>query len=117
MRLRNWIGICGALVSAAWPAAAVEPLTTRVTPRAAFAPVDVAIEAFIEPDERNRLVAFEIDSGTFYAHSELELEGERSARIQFARFRMLPPGSYDVIVTLKGATGERAREQRTVQLW
>ena len=117
MRLRNWLAIWGVLVGATWPVAAVEPLTTRVTPRTAFAPVDVSIEAFIEPDERNRLIEFEADSGTFYTHSELQLEGEHSARVQQATFRMLPSGTYEMVVTLKGTNGERARQSRMVELW
>src|SRR5258705_11817767 len=111
------MGICAVIATVGWPAAAGETLTARVTPRSGLAPADVVIQAFIERDARNRSVSFEVDSGAFFAHSELELEGERAPRALETRFRMLPSGSYEVCVTLFGTNGYRARYVRTVNLW
>ena len=64
------------------------------------------IQAFIQPDARNRAVSFEIDSDAFYTKSVAELEGAQAARIKQVTFQSVPAGSYEVRVTLLGTNGE-----------
>ena len=75
------------------------------------------IQAFIQPDARNRAVSFEIDSDRFYTRSVAELEGERAARVKQVTFQSVPAGSYEVRVTLLGTDGERVRIAAQFTLW
>ena len=93
------------------------PVDARVLPPAAYAPSDVLIEAFIEPDAQNRYVEFVIDSGAFFSSSTVELDGARAPRRKEIRFRQLPAGSYKVSVTLVGTDGRRGTAVRYVSLW
>ena len=78
------------------------------------APGDIIVQAFIDPDVRNRGVQVIVDSQDFYASSTLQLEGARAARTQQVRFRHVPAGQYLIRVTLWGSDGERARHVTTV---
>jgi hypothetical protein len=94
-----------------------EAMTVRVVPQSCIAPCDVVIQAFIEPNERNRSISFEVDSGMFFTRSVSGLEGDRAPRVKEVRFRDLPAGSYLVLVTLIGDDDrERAHLQRSVDL-
>jgi hypothetical protein len=90
------------LVGVASPIAAVQPLSLKVTPSVAMAPATVRVLATIEPDEQNRLVEFVAESDDFYRSSHILLEGDRARRTNQLELRSLPPGSYEVTVTLKG---------------
>ena len=84
-----------------------EPIDARVFPPAAFAPTDLVVRTFIEPDDRNRFVEIVIDSEAMFASSTVELDGDRAPRTKDVRFRRLPTGIYEVRVTLMGADGMR----------
>jgi hypothetical protein len=101
----NWIPLCAWLAAFASQAAGGEAITMRVS-GACVAPCDVVVEAYIEPNEHNRTVTFEMDSGNFFTRSEATLEGDRAPRAKRVRFRSLPPGKYQVRVTLFGDDGE-----------
>ncbi len=94
-----------------------EPLEARVYPVEASAPADVLVEAIVEPDGRNRSIEFVVDSGTFYSSHMVDLDGNRSARTQEARFRRLPAGTYEIRVTLRDADGERATTMRHIAVF
>jgi hypothetical protein len=106
-RVPTIMALSAVIVVSRWPAAAGQALAARVMPTVSKAPSDVVIQAFVEPDTRNRSLSFVIDSGAFYTSSVAELEGDRAARVKEVRFRMMPAGSYQVRVTLLGVDGER----------
>jgi hypothetical protein len=112
------MGMYALFVAVGWPAAAVErdAVTARVRPSVGFAPSDVVIQAFIEPNALNRSVTFVADSGTYYASSMANLDGDQAPRVTEVRFRTLPEGWYEVRVTLFGTEGERGRFVGTVEL-
>jgi len=112
----RWLVLAAALIASGTPAAGDTALSARVMPENGSAPADIMVQAFIEPDERNRSVSFTVESDSFYGSSEAVLEGERAARVVEMRFRMLPKGSYEVRVVLFGASGERSHVVRTVVL-
>lgn len=110
----KWIGLYALFVAMGWSAG--DGVTARVRPNVAFAPSDVVIQAVIEPNVLNRSVTFVADSGTYYASSLANLDGDQAPRITEVRFRTLPEGYYEVRVTLFGAEGERGRFVGTVEL-
>jgi hypothetical protein len=112
--IRLWLAAL--LVASALPAAGGEALVARVTPMAGFAPSDVTIQAFVERDDRNRMLEFVIESGTLYASSAIELDGDRAPVSNAVRFRTLPAGQYEVRITLIGTGGERGQVVRYVEL-
>jgi hypothetical protein len=96
------------LVAAAVPGTANQPLDVRVRPGVGFGPLDIVVQLTVERDERNRSVQVELESDTFFTSSSWELDGEYAPRTKDLRFRQLPPGEYDIRVTLKGEAGTRA---------
>jgi hypothetical protein len=112
--------LAGVLVSlmmfAAVSPAAEEPLAIRVLPLSGRGPRDIIIQAFIEPDARNRSVEVILDSEGFYASSTLQLDANRAPRTTETRFRRVPAGEYSVQVRLFGSDGERAREVTVLAL-
>ena len=111
------LALCVLMRSAGSPLVSSAPVVTgRVWPSAGVAPSDVAVEAYVQPDEDNRELSIIVDSGAFYASSSISLNGTQAARSTRVVFRMLPAGRYDVRVTLRGATGPRGSFERTVQL-
>lgn len=105
------------VVAMGWPVAAGQTLTARVITEAGYDRSDVVIQAFIEPDTRNRSVSFELDSGTFYTSSRAELAGDRGPRSKQVVFKRVPAGAYNVYVTLLGTDGTRDRLIERIELW
>jgi hypothetical protein len=81
-------------------------MALRVSPAVAFAPANLVVRATIAADESNRAVEIVAESESFYRSSEITLEGDRAPRISLFKFRSLPPGTYEVRATLRGAHGE-----------
>jgi len=104
--IRSWVGAL--LIAAGLPAAGRgEPIVARVSPVVAFAPRDVLVDAFIEPDVRNRSVEVVVESAGFYTSSTAELDGDRAPRLKQVWFRQLPAGKYQVRITVMGTDGKR----------
>jgi hypothetical protein len=112
------IGLCVLITMIGWPVAGGEVVTGRVTPRTGYAPADVVVQAFIEPNVLNRSVSFVVDSRAFYRSSSVELEGDRAPRTKEVKFRMLPPGWYEVTVTVYDGNKEpRGQAVEHIELW
>jgi hypothetical protein len=101
------IGLSILVVAFGSSAVGDEPLNARVIPRTGFAPAEIMIQAFIEPNALNRSVSVVVESESFYGSSVTPLAGDRAPRLNEVRFHMLPAGLYDVRVTLFGGDGER----------
>lgn len=99
------LSLAGALVGLASPLGASEPLSLKVRPNVAMAPATVIVQAMIEPDAQNRAVEIVAESDDFYRSSHFQLEGDRARRTSQLELRSLPPGAYDVRVTLMGPGG------------
>jgi hypothetical protein len=88
---------------------AQDDLSIRVTPRQAFAPVNLRIVATISPSADNRSLVIVADSGEFYRSSQIPLEGTDAPRIVNVEFRGVPGGNYQVSGILMNNRGkERA---------
>lgn len=105
-------------VTTAFTAAdAGECLSMKVSPRQALAPVNLRVTVRIEPNADNRVLTIVADSPGFYRSSQIQLEGERAARITTFEFRSLPPGTYEVRANLLGADGRsRAMSRQQVNV-
>ncbi len=108
--------LCLSLVLLALPTNGGSALEARVYPLLAFAPCDVVVQAFIEPDTRNRSIEFILDSESLYTSSTVDLDGDRAPRTKEVRFRSLPAGVYQARVRLNGANGERGSAVRRVDV-
>lgn len=63
----------------------------------------------VAPHRENRLLRVEIDSPGFFRGSDVQLEGELAARNHYFSWKSLPPGSYELVVTILGSEGLRFR--------
>ena len=88
------------------PLGAGERITMKVSPAVAFAPANLIVRATVIADADNRAVQIIAESEDFYRSSEIQLEGDRAARISMFEFRSLPPGTYEVRANLIGADGQ-----------
>ena len=88
------------------PVGAGERMTMKVSPAIAFAPANLVVRTTIEADADNRAIEIIAESPDFYRSSEIQLEGDKSARTTSFEFRSLPPGTYEVRATLRGSRGE-----------
>jgi hypothetical protein len=105
------------LLAGSPPLGAGERLTLKVSPAVAFAPANLVVRTTILADADNRAVEIVAESDDFYRSSQIQLEGERAARITTFEFRSLPPGTYEVRANLLGADGRsRAMSRQQVNV-
>jgi hypothetical protein len=82
-----------------------------------LAPGHLVVETVVEPDPENRAIQVTAESPAFYRSSERLLEGNTAPRRSTFEFTGLPPGEYDLRVTLLDATGTpRASVRRILQV-
>ena len=98
--------IAGPYASAIGDQGTYQALRATVRPRVGHAPAVVIIEALIEPASEHRFLDFVVDSGDFYRSSTIELTGAGAPRVNAVEFRAVPAGSYDVLISMRGATGK-----------
>jgi hypothetical protein len=82
-----------------------------LTSRYSFAPASVRSLVRIAPHPDNRTLRVAVDSPSYFRSSDVELDGERAALNHFFSWRSLPPGNYEVIVTVLGPDGPRAESR------
>jgi hypothetical protein len=84
-------------------------VSITVTPRISPAPATVRINVTVEPDNRNRFLVLEADSGDFYTSSSIELDGSNAGRLQPFTFVDLPPGQYLATARVVRSDGDERR--------
>jgi hypothetical protein len=88
------------------PVSIVVPISTMV------APANVFVQILIERNAENRSMRISIESAEYFSSSEMELDGERSARLRVMTFREVPAGEYE----LRGEVlGEHGRVRATTR--
>ena len=87
-------------------AAAESKLRAIIASSRGAAPPVVRIEAIVSPQQDNRAIEFVADSDGYFRSSTIALEGERAPRLHVVQFRSLPPGPYDIRVTLLDVRGD-----------
>ncbi|MBI4263469.1 MAG: hypothetical protein HY657_03755 [Acidobacteria bacterium] len=106
--------ILACFLAATPPLGAEKAVVVRVSPLVAAAPATVRITVTVEPNERNRALVIESDSGDYYRSSQVQLEGDRSPRTHMLVFRGLPPGEHRVSAVVHGTNGFRSAVSTTV---
>jgi hypothetical protein len=89
-------------------------LSIRVSPAMARQPAVVRIVAMVEPDARNRLLEFRVESAGYASASRMQLDGRNAQRQWETELRDVPHGTYDVTATVIGADGPRATASRVL---
>ena len=63
----------------------------RVSPAMAYAPATLTVQATVEPNDENRMLAIEVDSSTYSRTSEIPLEGKNGQPTHTINLRDVPP--------------------------
>ena len=107
---RSWL--LGLALSTATLAAAGDPVALRVSPSVSIAPTMLAISVSVAPQPENRALEIVVDSHDFYRLSRVQLDGDRSPRINTMKIDGVPAGEYEVTATVLGADGKRGTMAR-----
>jgi hypothetical protein len=93
-----------------------QPILITVGPSISFEPGNVRIISRVEPAAANRALVIEVESGSHYSSSEVLLEGEQAPRSRSTFLKNLPAGNYQVVATLRTATGAATVARNTFQV-
>lgn len=102
-----------ALTFATGSVTAQEKLTLRVTPNVSSAPSNVIVRAYVTPNEANRVLRIEADSGRFFRGSQIQLDGDKAPTLTEFRLNSLPSGEYTVQAVLVDSSGDETVVRRT----
>ena len=94
-------------LAATAPLGAGERLTIRVTPRMAFAPASLIVNAVAERDPANRALQIEVDSEEYHRSSLVQIDGDEAPRTTTVRYDGVPGGTYEVRAILLGSGGQQ----------
>ena len=97
--------LAAALLTVAFPADAGEMITMAVSPRQSIGPANITVRVRLEPNAENRALEIVADSGEFYRSSQIQLAGERAARMVVVEFRGVPSGNYQISGVLFNSVG------------
>jgi len=104
-RSRIILGLAFALVSTRAPTtAAGADLRVTISPRVLFAGQDTHVIVRIEPKDENRLLRVILDGPSYYASTDMQLDGIEAARTHDIWWRTLPAGSYTMRISLERAS-------------
>ena len=92
--------LAGCLAGTTQIIGADEAVSIAVRPAVTVARGSTQLKVFVERNDRNRSLKWEVDGPNYYRSSSLELEGASSPRSWFFNVHNLPEGEYDVRVTV-----------------
>jgi hypothetical protein len=98
---------CAVLGSAA--TSARDTVAIRVSPNISVAPATVRVVVTVEPDDNNRQLEVEADSGMFFTSSTIQLDGSKASRLQSFILKELPAGTYEVAARVMQKNGDTRR--------
>ena len=84
------------------PVRAADVVRLQVSPTM-YEKNDLVVQVLIQRDEANEAMRVTAESSTYFASSEMELEGGYAPRVKVVRFRDLPSGFYEVTGTVYDA--------------
>ncbi len=93
------------------PQASEPALELRLTSRYAVAKELVRSLVRVAPHPDNRFLRVTVDSLNYYSSSDIQLEGAFAVKNHFFAWKSLPPGVYDVVVTVFGPDGPRSQRR------
>ena len=74
-------------------------------PQVSFEPGTVRVTAYVQPNEANRRLVVEADSGEHFTSSEYPLDGGRAPLATSVWLKNLPAGEYEVVVRVEKSVG------------
>jgi hypothetical protein len=80
---------------------AIEPITLSVYPTVAMAHGTAQLRIFVERNDQNRALTWEVDGPAYYRSSTAQLDGSEAPRSWFFFIKDLPEGTYAVRATVK----------------
>jgi hypothetical protein len=92
------------------------PILITVGPSISFEPGNIRIISRVEPSADNRALVIEVESGSHYSSSEVPLQGEQAPRSRSMLLKNLPAGNYQVVATVRTATGAATVARNTFQV-
>jgi len=78
-----------------------QPITVSVYPAIAVARGTAQLKIFVQRNDENRTLNWEVDGPGFYRSSTAQLEGSAAPRSWFFFIKDLPEGTFDVRATVK----------------
>jgi hypothetical protein len=82
------------------PLNADEPISISVRPTVTVARATAQVKVFVERNDENRTLTWEVDGPTYYRSSTQPLEGSAAPKNWFFFVRDLPEGEFDVRATV-----------------
>ncbi|MCM3879665.1 MAG: hypothetical protein ND807_06130 [Vicinamibacterales bacterium] len=92
--------LTGFLTGAITMVAADAAITIAVRPAVTVARGNALLKVFIEPNDRNRVLTWEVDGPNYYRSSRLDLGGATAPRSWLFMMKNLPEGDYDIRATV-----------------
>ena len=83
------------------PLVADEPITVSVYPAVAMARGTAQLRVFVERNDLNRMLTWEVDGPQYYRSSTEDLDGAAAPRSWFFEVRDLPEGEYEIRAMVK----------------
>jgi hypothetical protein len=108
--MRSVVLACGFALALPLYAVSGSSLTMKLTPRVMMAPGLLTVRTTIEADADNRAMEVVAESPSYFRSSRVTLDGDHAPKVNDFVFRSLPPGRYQVTVSLIGTGGQRAVE-------
>jgi hypothetical protein len=99
---------------------AEQRLTIGARPATSSAPSDITVSVWVERHAEHRLLRVWVESEDYFRSSDVQLNGERSARVTLLKYRGVPAGSYRVqaeLIVSGGRTVEVAATMIQVVGW
>jgi hypothetical protein len=93
--------LTGCLTGTTQMIAADAPVTIAVRPAVTIARGNAQLKVLVAPNERNRVLMWEVDGPNYYRSSRMDISGARAPRSWFFMMKDLPEGDYDIRVTVK----------------
>ena len=88
-------------MSSAAPLNADEPITVSIYPAVAVARGEANLKIFVERNDQNRMLNWEVDGPGYYRSSTAQLDGAESPRSWFFSVKDLTPGMYNIRATVR----------------
>jgi hypothetical protein len=105
--LRLTLAVLFALVLVGVPAMQARPaVNVLVNPRVSPAPATVLVQVLVEPNDHNRVLMLEADSGDYYTSSTEQLDGDNSSLVHPFKFNELPAGNYVLTARVMRSDGQ-----------
>ena len=90
------VALAACILAGPGPLSADDPIALSVRPAVAKYPGSAELKVLVSRNERNRSLQWEIEGGTFYRSSSIQLNGESAPRSHTFRVRGLPGGDFEV---------------------